>query len=114
MAECSAMRCYIAGFFNPESWQRVARGRSGAETPSKERVVNPEGMPEFCDPFGGPFGVGGGLLDRRSGGVAALDPPATLWQAFSLAGQRSRAELSLQRTRRARDVHISAPRAARY
>ena len=31
--------------------------------------AHPEGMPEFCDPSG----VGGRLLDRRPGGVAALD-----------------------------------------
>jgi len=46
------MRCCIRGFFNPEGWQRVAGGRSGAQTAGKQsiRSVHPEGMPEFCVP----------------------------------------------------------------
>ena len=58
--------------FNPKGWQIVAGGRSGAQTPGQESVgsVHPGGMPELCDPSG----VGGRLSDRRSGGVAALDP----------------------------------------
>jgi hypothetical protein len=44
-------RC-VEGVFNPEGWQRVAGGRSRAQTPGRESVgsVHPEGMPEFCDP----------------------------------------------------------------
>ena len=62
----------MTGFFNPEGWQSVAGGRSGAQTPGWQLggSVHPGGMPEFCDPSG----VGGRLLDLRPGGVAALDP----------------------------------------
>jgi len=36
---------------NPEGWQTVAGGRSGAETPGRQAVgLHPGGMPEFCDP----------------------------------------------------------------
>ena len=64
-AVCSAMRFYIPGFFNPEGWQMVAGGRSGARTPGWQsgEWVHPGGMPEFCDPFG----VGRRLFDRRPG-----------------------------------------------
>jgi hypothetical protein len=43
---------WVEGVFNPEGWQRVAGGRSRAQTPGRESVgsVHPEGMPEFCDP----------------------------------------------------------------
>jgi hypothetical protein len=52
--ERSAMRRCMGGVFNPEGWQRVAGGRSGAETPGRQSQgsVHPEGMPEFCDPSG--------------------------------------------------------------
>jgi hypothetical protein len=59
-------RC-VEGVFNPEGWQRVAGGRSGAQTPGRELVgsVHPGGMPEFCDPCW----VSGRLLERRPGGA---------------------------------------------
>ena len=88
----SAMRCSLAGFFQPGGLAESSRGRSGAQTPGGQSVgsAHPRGMPEFCEPSG----VGGRLLDRRSGGVAALRPPATVWQALSLPGRRWQAEPS--------------------
>src|SRR5690348_14141628 len=77
---------------NPEGWQRVARGRSGAETPGKQ-----SGDPcilKGCQNCATPPGVVA-QLRLRSGGIAALNH-RTIWQAFGLRRQRDEGELSQQ------------------
>jgi hypothetical protein len=108
----SAMPRCVEGVFNPEGWQRVAGGRSRAQTPGRESVgVHPEGMPEFYDPsrVGRRFSIIGPGVSLRY-----ARPPATLWQAFSLRRGRDQAELSLRWTRRCHRVCISAPLAASH
>jgi hypothetical protein len=58
----------IENGFQPAGLQKVAGGRSGAETAGGQPVPpeHPEGMPEICDLSG----VGGRSLERRAGGVA--------------------------------------------
>ena len=87
---------------NPEGWQRVARGRSGAETPGKQ-----SGDPcilKGCQNCATPPGVVA-QLRLRSGGIAALNH-RTIWQAFGLRRQRDEGELSQQWTRR---YHLGLP-----
>jgi hypothetical protein len=77
----------MGGVFNPEGWQRVAGGRSGAETPGRQSQASahPEGMPEFCDPSG----VVWRFLNRPTGGVAALDPRLLFRKPPACAGHRT-------------------------
>jgi hypothetical protein len=108
----SAMRCNTGGFFNPEGWQR-AGGRSGAQTPGWQsgigaswrdaRVLRP--LRGRCEIFGRLSRGCRSRLRCAPARQAAL-PPA-VWQASSLRGQRSEAELSLQWTRRRCGVCIS-------
>src|SRR5579862_5923486 len=67
-ARKTAMRYRNQAFSTREGWQKVARARSGAETPGTRSVgaVHPEGMTGFR----GVFAVGGKLLDRCPGRVA--------------------------------------------
>ena len=109
----------MGGVFNPEGWQRVAGGRSGAETPGRQSQgsAHPEGMPEFCDPSGVVWRV----LDQPTGGVAALDPrllsgkpPACVGQVFkaepACTGRRGQVMFSFRtRWRRASEPDRWAP-----
>jgi len=71
--------------------------------------VHPEGMPEFiCDPSG----VGGRLLDRRPGGVAALDLRLLSGKPSAWLDSDREPPIPPQRTRRQRfDVMRCAPHA---
>jgi hypothetical protein len=50
-----AMEWRVSRSSNPQGWQRVAGGRSAAETSGSGvfEFQHPEGMPEVCDPSGG-------------------------------------------------------------
>src|SRR5579862_693110 len=106
----SAMSYRMQEPCNPEGWQTVAGGRSGAETPGRQAVgLHPGEMPEFCDPSR----VG---RDYRvdDPGVSLRSTPGYCLASLQLAQQWSPAELSLQWTRRLGGVCISPSLATRH
>jgi len=87
-AQRSSMARHSFRASNPKGWQRVAGGRSVAETPGGGVVVR--GIPEGCQRSATPPGSLGHLR-WRSGGVATLNH-RTIWQAFGLLGKQPRDE----------------------
>jgi len=79
------------GVPNPEGWQRVAGGRSVAQTSGSARIVPriPEGCQRSATPAGSvrisrpPFGgIAPAFASLRRG--ESLNPRLTFWQAFGL------------------------------
>jgi hypothetical protein len=82
-------------FLNPEGWQKVAGGRSGAKTPGNGfwNLAHPGVMPELC----APSGVDGDLR-WNSGGVAALGHRLLSEQAAGLLGNDRKTNISPEAT----------------